>query len=67
MSETREVSLRGWIANYSVSSLAEKRGIHRSAVYQALKERRKIFLLVDENNRIEKITEYKDPVEIWTV
>ena len=65
MSKTREVSLRGWVANYSVNELAEQRGIHRSGIYQALKARRKIFLMVDENNVIKKIIEYKEPVKIW--
>ena len=65
MSKTREVTLRGWVSNYSVNELAEQRGIHRSGIYQAIRNQRKIFLIVDENNIIEKITEYKDPVEIW--
>ena len=65
--KVREVRLKAFALNVKPADIARQRGITPQAVSQAIKGTRQIFLTVDEDNLIQRVTEYRDPVEIWEI
>ena len=65
MSKVREVRLKTLTINVSQADIARQCEITPQAVSQAILEQRQIFVTIDDNNKIQKVVEYKDPVRIW--
>ena len=62
---TREVKLRTLTFNVSQADIARQCNVTAQTVSQAIKAERQIFLIVNDDNEIQKVLEYRDPVEIW--